>query len=189
MKKYVRLFFLLYFAGFAAGILCANLLTGEAGYQTSLLPVYLSGSLPENRNMEALFGRLLVKRGIFFAAGMVCGLTPVGTVAVVMVLLWFGFLAGNLVTAFLLEYGMKGMGIGAACFLPQALFYVPGFLFFFFVVMQMSQKAWGKGKREKADYKAYFFFLSGSFICILLGIWQESYVNQNLLRYILERWI
>ena len=108
---------------------------------------------------------------------------------VVLGLLWYGFLAGNLIAVFLTEYGIRGIGINGACYLPQALFYIPGWLFFFFLVMQMSQKSLGNGKREKADYKAYFFFLTGAFICILLGIWMESYVNQNLLVFILEKWI
>ena len=121
--------------------------------------------------------------------GLICGLTPFGVIMVVLGLLWYGFLAGNLVTVFLTEYGIKGIAMNAMCYLPQALFYIPGWLFFFFLVMQMSQKSWGNGKKEKADYKAYFFFLTGALICILLGIWMESYVNQNLLVFIMKNWI
>ena len=51
----------------------------------------------------------------------------------------------------------------------------------------MSQKSWGNRKKEASDYKAYFFFLTGTLICLLLGIWMESYVNQNLLCHVLEK--
>lgn len=189
MKRYLRVFFLLYFAGFAAGILCADLLHRGLEYQTSLLPVYLSASLEDEQGMEKLFGELLLRRGGFFLAGIFCGLTPMGIPLVLISLLWFGFLAGNLMTLFLLEYGIKGMGLGTACFMPQALFYIPGWLFFFFLVAQMSQKCWGKVRREKGDYQAYLFFVSGACVCVLLGIWMESYVNQNLLHYIFTEWI
>lgn len=189
MKKYMKVFFLLYLGGFAAGIFCANLLQREAGYQTSLLPVYLSAAQTGYPDKENLFGQLLIKRGSFLAVGTLCGLTPLGVPFILVSLIWFGFLAGNLITLFLLEYGLRGLGIGTICFWPQAFFYVPGWLFFFFVMMQMSQKCWGQKKREKADYKACLFFVSGAAVFILLGIWMESYVNQNLLGYILSKWI
>ena len=189
MKKHIRVLILLYFAGFAAGIFCSNLLVKKAGYQTSLLPVYLLASAEKQGSYDWLFPELLLKRGKIFAAGILCGLTPAGVPAVTACMLWYGFLAGSLITVFLLEYGIKGMALSAACFLPQAFFYIPGWLFLFFIVMQMSQKYWGKGKREKADYKAYFFFASGAGAVLLLGVWMESYVNQNLLQYILSKWI
>nr|WP_296006057.1 stage II sporulation protein M [uncultured Blautia sp.] len=189
MKKYLKQFVLLYLTGFGMGILCYNLLLREKGYSTSLLPVYFSSAASVIESREYLFGSLLLKRGLLFMTGIICGLTPFGIPMVVLGLLWYGFLAGNLIAVFLTEYGIRGIGINGACYLPQALFYIPGWLFFFFLVMQMSQKSLGNGKREKADYKAYFFFLTGAFICILLGIWMESYVNQNLLVFILEKWI
>lgn len=187
MNQYLKRLIMLYAAGFGLGILCCNLLIKEKGYQVSLLPVYFSSAAPVIENREYLFGSLLIKRGIFFMGGLICGLTPFGVIMVVLGLLWYGFLAGNLVTVFLTEYGIKGIAMNAMCYLPQALFYIPGWLFFFFLVMQMSQKSWGNGKKEKADYKAYFFFLTGALICILLGIWMESYVNQNLLVFIMKK--
>ena len=189
MNQYLKRLIMLYAAGFGLGLLCCNLLIKEKGYQVSLLPVYFPSAAPVIENREYLFGSLLIKRGIFFMGGLICGLTPFGVIMVVLGLLWYGFLAGNLVTVFLTEYGIKGIAMNAMCYLPQALFYIPGWLFFFFLVMQMSQKSWGNEKKEKADYKAYFFFLTGALICILLGIWMESYVNQNLLVFIMKKWI
>ena len=102
-------------------------------------------------------------------------------------LVWIS--GGNLMTTFLLEYGIRGIFLGIISFVPQMFFYVPGWLIFFFSVIQMSQKFWGNRKRESADYRAYFFFLSLAAVCLLLGIWQESYVNQNLLNYIWKKWV
>ena len=189
MKKYLKLFFSLYAAGVVAGVLCCNFYIREEGYQTSLLPVYLSSFSALSEGREYLFGTLLLKRGAFFLCGAVCGLTPFGFPMTIASLLWFGFLGGNLIALFLVEYGLKGMGIAGLCFFPQILFYLPGWMFFFFLVTQMSQKFWGNKKREASEYKTYFFFLTGALICILLGIWMESYVNQNLLFHVLENWL
>lgn len=187
MKKYIRIFLLLYLAGFVLGIAGANFLLKKTGYQTSLLPLYLSFA-PEVES-RLLFGQLLMKRGSVFLLGVLCGTSVLGGPFGGISLLWAGFLGGNLITLFLLEYGLKGMAAALTCLFPQALFYVPGWLFFFFVTVQMSQKSWAGLKKNKEDYKAYFFFLSMAAIILLLGIWTESYVNQNVLQYILETWL
>ena len=190
MKKYLKLFFSLYAAGLIVGVLCCNFyIKGKriSDKFTSCLPGLVFSTLLEGR--EYLFGTLLMKRGAFFLCGVICGLTPFGLPMTVTSLLWFGFLGGNLITLFLVEYGLRGMGIAGLCFFPQILFYLPGWLFFFFLVAQMSQKFWGSKKREASEYKAYFFFLTGVLICLLLGIWMESYVNQNLLFHVLEKWL
>lgn len=189
MKKYSKMFSILYMAGFAAGIVCTNLLFEKTGYQSSLLSIYLADAVQKETEKAGLFGELLVRRGVFFGFGTICGLTVVGVPLVAMSLIWFGFLAGSLMTTFLLEYGIRGIFLGIISFVPQMFFYVPGWLIFFFSVIQMSQKFWGNRKRESADYRAYFFFLSLAAVCLLLGIWQESYVNQNLLNYIWKKWV
>lgn len=65
MKRYMKVFLLLYLAGFAAGILCADVLLKESGYQTSLLPVYLSTAFETKAYREEMFASLLMKRGAF----------------------------------------------------------------------------------------------------------------------------
>lgn len=187
MKKYIRIFLLLYLAGFVLGIAGANFLLKKTGSQTSLLPFYTAFAPDVERRL--LFGQLLIKRGSWFLVGALCGTTVLGVPLGGICLLWAGFLGGNLITLFLLEYGLKGMAAGIACLFPQALFYVPGWLFFFFVVVQMSQKSWAGLKKNKEDHKAYFFFLSMAAIILLLGIWTESYVNQNVLQYVMETWL
>lgn len=53
----------------------------------------------------------------------------------------------------------------------------------------MSQKYWGKGIRVKADYRAYLFFMTGIGILFLLALFMESYVNQNVLSFVIERFL
>ena len=177
MKRNLRLFLLLYLAGFGAGILAANLLTRKTGYQTSLLSVYLAGT-PSGEN-SLLFGNLLFRRGGFFFVGAVCGVTVLGFFLMSLSLLWEGFMGGNVMALFLTELGIKGMGIGMLCMFPQILF----------AVMQMSQKSFAGRRRKKEDYQAYFFFLSMAGALLILGIWTESYANQKILCYILENYL
>ena len=87
-------------AGFAAGIVCTNLLFEKTGYQSSLLSIYLADAVQKETEKAGLFGELLVRRGVFFGFGTICGLTAVGVPLVAMSLIWFGFLAGSLMTTF-----------------------------------------------------------------------------------------
>ncbi len=189
MKKNIRLLFYWYLAGFLLGIMGANLLFRETGYPSGIFAVYGAAASKELISAEALFGHLLFQRGAYFLFIILMGVTYIGFFAVVLSLLWFGFLAGNLLTIFVLEYGLKGVAAGIACFMPQMLFYLPGWLLLFWLVVRMSRKSWGKGKRAREDYQAYAFFGLGAGVCVLLGIWLESYVNQNLLIWIFQYWI
>ena len=65
-KKYSKMFSILYMAGFAAGIVCTNLLFEKTGYQSSLLSIYLADAVQKETEKAGLFGELLVRRGVFF---------------------------------------------------------------------------------------------------------------------------
>lgn len=189
MKKNIRLLFCWYLAGFVFGIIGVNLLFKETGCPSGILAVYGVAASKELINSEELFEYLLFQRGAYFLFIIFIGLTYMGFFTVVLSLLWFGFLMGNLLTIFVLEYGLKGLIVGIVCFIPQILFYLPGWLLLFSLILHMSRKTWESRKRESADYQAYAFFGLVSGVCILLGIWLESYVNQNLLIWIFKHWI
>lgn len=187
MKKNLRLFLILYLAGFGVGVLAGDLFLKKIGYQTSLLSTYLTYA-PDLETSQ-FFGELFLQRGKFFFLGAVCGVTVPGMFLVVGGLLWAGFLGGNLAVLFLTQWGIRGMGAGFLCLFPQSLFYIPGWLLYFFAVWQMSRKSLAGAKRNREDYKAYFFFLSMAAVLLLLGIWSESYVNQKIVAWIIENFI
>ncbi|WP_104805762.1 stage II sporulation protein M [Blautia marasmi] len=189
MKKYLNVFFLLYLGGFVVGVLCSNFLRNYAGYQTSLLGVYMADRAAGSVSGSGIFLRLFERRGGWVLLYMISGVTPFGIPLVLGGLLWPGFLGGNLMTVFLMEYGIRGIGAALACFFPQGIFYVPSVLLFFFFIVQMSQKYWGKGIRVRADYRAYLFFMTGIGILFLLALFMESYVNQNVLSFVIERFL
>ncbi len=189
MKKSIRLLFYWYLLGFFLGIIGANLLFKETGSPSGFLAVYGTVASKEFINSKALFEYLLFHRGIYFLFICLTGVTYIGFFIVTLSLLWFGFLAGNLLTIFTLEYGLKGLMAGIVCFIPQILFYLPGWLLLFYLVMLISKKIWKKREKENIDYGVYAFYCLGAGICILLGIWLESYVNQNFLSWIFKYWV
>lgn len=145
-------------AGFAAGIVCTNLLFEKTGYQSSLLSIYLADAVQKETEKAGLFGELLVRRGVFFGFGIICGLTAVGVPLVAMSLIWFGFLAGSLMTTFLLEYGIRGIFLGIISFVPQMFFYVPGWLIFFFFCNTDESEILGKPEKRVGRLSGLFLF-------------------------------
>ena len=85
---------------------------------------------------------------------------------------------------FLMEYGIRGLLLGSACFVPQCFFYIPATLSFFFIVYQMSQKFWKRQSIGRKRYQSYIFFLMAIGIVYLCGIFMESYVNYKVLVYV-----
>lgn len=145
-------------AGFAAGIVCTNLLFEKTGYQSSLLSIYLADAVQKETEKAGLFGELLVRRGVFFGFGTICGLTAVGVPLVAMSLIWFGFLAGSLMTTFLLEYGIRGIFLGIISFVPQMFFYVPGWLIFFLFCNTDESEILGKPEKRVGRLSGLFLF-------------------------------
>ncbi|MCA5960303.1 hypothetical protein LC724_07340 [Blautia sp. RD014234] len=107
------------------GVLCCNFLRSYAGYQTSLLGVYLADRAAGSVSGSGIFLRLFERRGVWFLLYLIGGVTPFGIPLVLGGLLWLGFLGGNLLTVFLMEYGIRGIGAALACFFPQGLFMCP----------------------------------------------------------------
>ncbi|MFQ7552893.1 MAG: hypothetical protein ACLRMZ_24675 [Blautia marasmi] len=71
-----------------------------------------------------------MREEVWFLLYMISGVTPFGIPLVLGGLLWLGFLGGNLMTVFLMEYGIRGIGAALACFFLRD-FYVPSVLLFF----------------------------------------------------------
>ena len=154
MKKYSKMFSILYMAGFAAGIVCTNLLFEKTGYQSSLLSIYLADAVQKETEKAGLFGELLVRRGVFFGFGIICGLTAVGVPLVAMSLIWFGFLAGSLMTTFLLDYGIRGNSILCA---PD-VFLCSGLADFFLFCNTDESEILGEPEKRVGGLSGLFLF-------------------------------
>lgn len=182
MKKRLSIFLVLYLTGFTIGVFGEVLLEKITQENTALIGVYLENQNTETVLNSQLFRFLLKTRGEWFLFYFICGMTPVGVIAVFIGCIWLGILAGYLVTLFLMEYGIVGILICAGCSVPQILFYFPSVVTLFFLCAEMSLKSWKKNYRRKQDYQTYFFFMTSAALIFLLGIFLESYVSPNVLK-------
>ena len=184
IKKHFTAFVCVYMVGFILGIIGTNLLHKEFQYPSNLLGMYFMSKADPDYSAGKYFCRLLENRGAWFLFYGVGGVTFFGVPLVVGGLLWLGFLAGSLLTMFLMEYGIRVLLLGSACFVPQCFFYIPATLSFFFIVYQMSQKFWKRQSIGRKRYQSYIFFLMAIGIVYLCGIFMESYVNYKVLVYV-----
>lgn len=184
MKKSLETFFTLYFGGMAAGIICVNLIQKYYGYQTGFLGYYMAGRAVEHPSAQSLFFNVLQTRALFWVFNFLSGMTPFGIIIATAVSLWLGFLAGNLFTVFLMEYGVRGIFYCTASFFPQILFYAPAVFLTYLFVQMMSQKFWSGRRPVKEDYKAYGFFFSVIGVLLLTGVFTECYVNVRVIDYV-----
>lgn len=183
-QKYIWNFVFLYLAGFVIGILFINFFHQKMLYESSTLGIYLMSGKETDFSKSEYFCSLLVNRGSWYLLYALGGLTAFGIPLVLGGLLWLGFLAGSLLTMFLMEYGIKGMLLCIACVFPQCLLYVPAAGILFLMAFQMSKKFWKSKSTAMGEYKSYGFFLSITAVLFLWGIFLESYINFYVLEYI-----
>ena len=125
---------------------------------------------------------------LFARAGMpllliFLGITILGTIAVAVLLLWYGFLAGILLTAALFQMGIRGVGYLLVGMFPQMLVYVPVTAALLLIVCQMSQKFWRPREQTVKRYLRYFLQCFTLFALYLWGILLESYINPVILKH------
>ena len=181
---YWRLFLFLYLGGFILGIIFCNL--------TWRYHIRDVESLREGVVLEKF--ETGVEKGKFFEyllfarAGMpllliFLGITILGTIAVAVLLLWYGFLAGILLTAALFQMGIRGVGYLLVGMFPQMLVYVPVTAALLLIVCQMSQKFWRPREQTVKRYLRYFLQCFTLFALYLWGILLESYINPVILKH------
>lgn len=182
--KYFQVFALLYLLGFAAGIIVINVLHKKFDYQSSILGIYIMSHTAPDFSKNKYFCELLSSRGMWFLFYAVSGITAFGIPLVIGGLIWLGFLAGSLITMFLMEYGVQGMLLGFSCFFPQCLFYIPGAGLLCLLVYQMSQKFWQNRNTANKEYRSYGLLIVAVGVVILWGILMESFVNYNVVEFV-----
>lgn len=176
-EKYALCLFLLYITGFVAGICFVNLMRQNLSYEWKTLGIYLIQESETAFSGKAYVIELLKSRGLSYLVFAIAGITTIGIILVITVILWNGFLLGSLMTMFLTEYGIRGMLLGAACFFPQCLFYVPALGMLYIFSLQNSLTIWKKEKlkpQRNWQYAKRVMLLSTIYLC---GIIVEGYVN------------
>ena len=181
---YWRFFLLLYLAGFAAGIVFANLAWPYRSHDLDALTAFQMRGEVEVRGTGYLWYLARKRCGLLLPAH-VLGLTVLGSYAVMAGLLWTGFLGGILSAIAVLQLGIGGLLLLALSLVPQILIYVPAGLFYLTKVARMSEKSRADGRMGGRSYREYLLSCTAGLALIFCGVLVECYVNPWILNRVL----
>lgn len=125
-------------------------------------------------NGKGLFFYCLRNRGIIAVLLIVFALTNLAPVIAAVFVGWVGLGTGAWITVASIRYGIQGPLLYIAVIMPQALCYLPAFIFYIRWMM-----GYHMGKERVFSKMAQLFVI---FALFLLGILLESYVNPILLK-------
>lgn len=192
---HIKLFFMIFMAGFILGIFFTNFFGKNYISGTGVLSDYF---LRKFKYIDINSGELLFKvlkmRGKTFFLLWILGSTVFGAAAVCGYLCWMGFSIGILLTVAAMKFGVKGIFICLGGILPQYFIYIPLLLLFTERVLAMSVSPIGSremlksgSKGRAALWKDYILLLVVSLCILAIGCLIESYVNPYLLQFILKK--
>ncbi len=167
-KKYLLL---LYMLGFMAGILSANLISKD----------YIAGMGIFNEFFLQQYVQTEIDTGAFFwyiiririgpvILAVIAGCSRLRKGVVVFFLAWTGFLSGMIMTAAVMQIGIKGILLCLVGILPHFPFYIAGYAILLWYLFSYPKSRWNLTKT----------------VCFLLlmsvGIIVECYINPILVR-------
>ena len=179
---------ILFVAGFVLGIVLPNLLWKTELEEKGLPGLYLltraGGGLPAN---PEYFLYVLKNRGSIYMLIMLCGLSVFGLPVSVAAGVWMGFLMGAVLTVSLLEFGVEGMFLAGALFLPQYIIYVPVSLALYQRSSEISVKCWRNQRLIASERRKYGIFCAMAGGLLTVGMFLESYVNPLLIEMAMDK--
>lgn len=179
-KRFSRIpVFPLCVAGFFVGII----FTRMTGFSLEFL---------EEERLTAILGLKVDRAELLYAIGklrlwtaiviMIASTTYLAKVVSAMVVLRFGISLGSFLTCALTKYGIKGILLIPAAFLPQYLLYLPGF----YLIIRWGEEVYRViYQQKKLDGRKGILPFLAALLCILLGIVAEAWINPLVLRGIL----
>ncbi len=179
---------ILFVAGFVLGIVLPNLLWKTELEEKGLPGLYLltraGGGLPAN---PEYFLYVLKNRGSIYMLIMLCGLSVFGLPVSVAAGVWMGLLMGAVLTVSLLEFGVEGMFLAGALFLPQYIIYVPVSLALYQRSSEISVKCWRNQRLIASERRKYGIFCAMAGGLLTVGMFLESYVNPLLIEMAMDK--
>lgn len=112
----------------------------------------------------------------------IAGMLTVGMILVYCVTLWYGFLAGMLLSAGLLSMGVKGMLLLLLSFLLPLVLYAPALLYLLGQVLDMSEKISMGSIYQMKEYGRYLFRCFLGILLLAAGCIVECYVNPYVMK-------
>lgn len=184
MKKSV----VLYGAVFLGGVICANLLGMAFARELGAVNTYfLNRYRYTDIQGRELFLFLFYERVPRFLVLLFLSIGVYGTIIVEGYICCLGFSVGFLFVISIMNYGMKGILLMLAFFLPQWLFYAPVIMIWNQGLLHYKRKKQiysyrGENKRQYMKYAAAFFAAA---VLMGLGLFVESYVNSLFLQKVI----
>lgn len=184
----------LFMIGLFLGILFVNL-----GYETwisngSLLGPEMVNRLKNSRPAgEGLLGYILRHRlstGCFLC---LVSMTLMGMPVLCAYIAYMGIAAGCLLSVAVVRYGIRGLLLMAAVLFPQALLLVPAYVLLFFWAVDVNRTFYAP-KTQIEGYERYSrrYYIKktaqiiGIMAVVIIGCLLESYVNPNVLHFVLK---
>lgn len=185
VKNAIRIFFLGIIVGIILIFLCRNRL------QTDIYLLNEEWILSmQMRQVEAksLFVYILLKRLKEMGLMVLLATTFAGIVCMYGYIGLLGAGAGVLLAISCLRYGAKGLMLVVAASFPQALLYLPAFLYLFHLCYLLCVKLYFPHKdywKSNSSMKVFLFknviYICITIVVVIIAILLESYVNPNII--------
>lgn len=171
---------------FFTGILAANWAGREKLIQYGMLNEYYVGQLAyADMDAGGYFRYLFGQRVCKFAGVVIFGFTGFGAAALLLVVGWYAFSLGYLFVNALVCMGFQGMLLVLVSLFPHYLCYGLAYIRLGAGILG------GKGVQREPEWKKWSDMRAAQFalaaLCLLAGIWMESYINPGLLKSFIRR--
>lgn len=184
----------LFLIGLFIGILIVNL-GHEAWIENgSLLSTDMMSRLKNSRPQGAGMAAYILRHRL----SAVCMLSLISTTVIGMPVIcayicYTGFSAGCLLSVAVIRYGIRGLLFMAAVLFPQAFFLIPAYAGLFLWAISFNRTLYAS-RMNLAGYERFSsrFYLGkcaqivGIIAVVIMGCLLESYVNPNVLHFVLK---
>lgn len=181
---YGNIFLFMFLGGFLGGIIFGNVAWSiRPGAITGLNILNAGNWMKINGSIKNYFRYLTGVRLRAPVLLMILGFTACGMAAVYLGLIWYGFLAGLLCSAALLQLGIMGMLKLFGSLLLPLVCYLPGMAILFNQAFLMSEKSSRKSVGGMKEYGRYLLSCVLILLLIAVGILVECYVNPAVVNF------
>ena len=139
-----------------------------------------------------LFFNILIKISITVVIIIILGFTVFGIPFILLIDLIKGFTLGYTFTFLLTTFNGKGIWLAIVSILPQNIFYIPSFIVLSIISIEFSAtklryKFFNKGTINTIVKKELIFKI-GVLVCtFIIGVFIESYICPNLMKFIVTK--
>lgn len=184
----------LFMIGLFIGILVVNL-GHEAWIKNStLLGTEMMSRLKSSRpNGTGMVGYILRHRLFAVCMLSLISTTMIGLPVICAYICYTGLAAGCLLSVAVIRYGIRGLLFMAAVLFPQAFLLIPAYVALFLWAVSLNRTLYAS-RTNLAAYERFSnrFYMAkcvqivGIIAVVIMGCLLESYVNPNILHYVLK---